>query len=212
MRTRPALATVGLAATALVGVAVFTPVGAASAATAKSVLLGKSNSASTTTTVENTKGTALSLKAPSGKAPLAVSNSTTVKNLSADKLDGISSGSFARTKGITGTIPADPDRENGNHQALCPAGTIVTGGGAVSTSGIAFSARAINGDGTTLLNGWEAYPVDQSEENFIVLAECYSPTGASIPGSLEANQAAHKLTATDKKVLAFRTRLKQGAR
>lgn len=211
MRPRVALAALGLATTALVGVAVFTPAGSATAATAKSVLLGKSNKGTATTTVQNTKGTALSLKAPSNKAPLAVSNDTTVKNLSADKLDGLSSGSFARSTGKVGTIAAVPDNENGNYQAMCPSGTVVTGGGGVSTSGLAISAKAVSPAGV-LMNGWEAYPVDINEEGFIVFAECYSPSGKSIPGSVESDAAANKLTAADHGLLDFRDRYKKAAK
>jgi hypothetical protein len=199
MRTRVALAAVGLATTALVGVAVLTPIGAASAATAKSVMLGKSNKATTTTTVQNTQGSALSLKAPSNKAPLAVSNSVTVKNLSADKLDGHSSGSFARSTGKTGTIAVL------DGVALCPAGTVVTGGGGVpqaSTDGISYSARAIT-DGGKTLNGWDAFATNDG--SIIVIAECYSPSGKAIPGSIEAGAAANQLTAVQKKVIATRT-------
>jgi hypothetical protein len=207
MRTRVALAALGIATTALVGVAVLTPVGAASAASVKSVLLGKTNKTSTTTTVQNSKGTALSLKAPKDKAPLAVSNSVTVKNLSADRLDGLSSGSFARSTGRTGTIAVAPRNLAGMYQAICPSGTVVTGGGGISKSGLTFSARAIDPVTSTTLNGWEAYPLDSSEEDFIVIAECYSPSGKPVPGSLEADAAAGKLTAADRTLLTKRSQL-----
>ena len=59
-----------LAAGALVAV-VLTP-GSAVAATAKSVLLGRSNKATTTTVIAKSKGTPLALTAKNGSAPLKV--------------------------------------------------------------------------------------------------------------------------------------------
>ena len=64
--------------------------GSAVAATGGKFILGRSNGASTTTTLTNSKGTALSLKAPANRAPLAVSNGVRVTNLNADKVDGVS--------------------------------------------------------------------------------------------------------------------------
>src|SRR4051794_27429711 len=96
-----------LAAGALVAV-VLTP-GSAVAATAKSVLLGRSNTATTTTSLSNTNGTPLALSAGKGQAPLKVNSSRTVTNLSADRLDGLSSGSFLRSTGKA----ADADKLDG---------------------------------------------------------------------------------------------------
>ena len=59
--------------------------GTAVAATGGKFILGRSNSASTTTTLTNTKGTALSLRAPAGRAPLAVNTSTKVSRLNAER-------------------------------------------------------------------------------------------------------------------------------
>lgn len=67
---------------------------AAYAANGGPLLLGKSNKATKTTKLKNSKGTALSLKSKTGTAPFAVSNSTTVAKLSADLLDGQDSSSY----------------------------------------------------------------------------------------------------------------------
>jgi hypothetical protein len=61
---------------------------AAYAANGQPLLLGHSNKATKTTKLKNSKGVALSLKSKAGTAPLSVSSSTTVGNLSADLLDG----------------------------------------------------------------------------------------------------------------------------
>jgi hypothetical protein len=69
------------------------------------LLLGHKNSATKTTTLKNSKGTALSLKSKTGTAPLKVSNSTTVAKLSADLLDGQDSTAL-RTKSYTYSLTA----------------------------------------------------------------------------------------------------------
>lgn len=60
--------------------------------------LGQSNSASKTTTLQNTgSGAALSLKTKPGKAPFKVSNKAKVKKLNADAVDGLQ-GAALQTK------------------------------------------------------------------------------------------------------------------
>lgn len=71
---------------------------AASAATGGPVLLGKSNSATNPTVVQNTgPGAALDLKAKAGQPALKVNSNRLVPRLNADLLDGQSAGAFART-------------------------------------------------------------------------------------------------------------------
>jgi hypothetical protein len=67
------------------------------------LLLGKSNKATKTTKIKNSKGTALSLKSKTGKPPLAVSNATKVTNLNADLVDGLD-GPGLQTKSYVYTL------------------------------------------------------------------------------------------------------------
>jgi hypothetical protein len=85
MRSR--LVPVLLSAALLVGGANL----AAYAANGSPLLLGHKNTATHTTTLKNSKGTALSLKAKSTSAPFKVSNSTKVTKLNADLVDGLDS-------------------------------------------------------------------------------------------------------------------------
>jgi hypothetical protein len=86
--SRSRLVPVLLSAALLVGAANL----GAYAATGGPLLLGKSNTASKTTTLKTTgSGAALSLKSKSGKAPLKVSNDTKIKKLNADLVDGLDS-------------------------------------------------------------------------------------------------------------------------
>ena len=84
-----------IAAAGLLTLGILAVPSAASAANGGTWVLGKSLSETTPTTVTNSHGTPLSLKAKSGSAPLAVNSATKVTNLNADKLDGVSSESFA---------------------------------------------------------------------------------------------------------------------
>jgi hypothetical protein len=86
--------------------------GTAFAATGGTFTLGKSNSANQVSTLTSTTGTALSLRSPSGEAPLAVNRSVVVKNLNADLLDGYDSTRLARlgtTNTAARTTLANPD-------------------------------------------------------------------------------------------------------
>ncbi len=79
----------------LLGVLVAGGTGTAYAANGGTFRLGKSNSATTTTKLTNTKGTALKIISKAGTPPISVgSNSTKVPYLNADKLDGKDSTQF----------------------------------------------------------------------------------------------------------------------
>jgi hypothetical protein len=73
--------------------------GTAVATNGGALLIGKSNSATATTGVTNSKGTPLSLVAKKGTPPLAVNNTVKVKNLDSDLLDGKDSTSFLSRSG-----------------------------------------------------------------------------------------------------------------
>jgi len=79
-----------------VGTLVVSGVGVADAATGGTFILGRSNLATTVTTLTNTGGTALSLKSKSGYPPLAVNSKKLVPNLNANYLNGLTSTSLQR--------------------------------------------------------------------------------------------------------------------
>jgi hypothetical protein len=91
--------------------------GVAAAANGGSLVLGHANTATHPTTLTNSHGTPLALKAKVGHPPLTVNSKALVKHLNADELDGSSasvlatSGSGASThfgssfRGIVGTTP-----------------------------------------------------------------------------------------------------------
>lgn len=122
--------------------------GSAVAATGGKLILGHTNASARTTVISDTKGTPLSLKAPSSKPALAVSNSKLISKLNADMLDGKSSSSFALTTGGTGEyvnvyapIAIDLNQDGTDDAtavfATCPAGSVPTGGGVYNPTGAA---------------------------------------------------------------------------
>jgi hypothetical protein len=164
--------------------------GTAVAATGGKFILGHANSAAATSTLTNTKGTALSLKAPGTKAPLAVSNATKVTNLNADRVDGLSSESLARTAGRTGSIRAsgvaldlDDDGQDDTFvaEADCPAGTKITGGGYsdFTSTGAVLQADTLDApdQGYVVAVGVDETAGD-SPDDVTATAICYNPTGA----------------------------------
>lgn len=86
--------------------------GTAVAATGGTFILGKPNTAGSVSTLTNSAGPALSLRSPSGSAPLQVNRTVKVDRLNGDLLDGIDSTAFARLgKTNTGarTTLSNPD-------------------------------------------------------------------------------------------------------
>ena len=176
--------------------------GTAYAANGGSFLLGRSNTATTATTLTNTAGTPLSLKAPTGYPPLAVSSSKTVPSLSADLLDGLTSASFLRstgkaadaekvdgingasialTTGRTGVVyGSDTDVDHMAITARCPAGSLATGGGGAAEfegDALAYSGPDFNEtDGSLIPNSWLA--MDDTGSGATAWVVCYNPRGA----------------------------------
>lgn len=84
-------------ATVVAYVALFVAMsGTAVAATGGSFVLGRSNTASKTSTLTSTAGAPLSLHAPPGRSPLRVDSARQVALLNADLLDGLHGRAFAR--------------------------------------------------------------------------------------------------------------------
>jgi hypothetical protein len=78
----------------------FAMSGTAVAATGGTFILGRSNSATTTTSLTNSAGVALKLTSKSGYAPFSVgTNKLLVPYLNSDLLDGLTSASFLRSTG-----------------------------------------------------------------------------------------------------------------
>jgi hypothetical protein len=179
--------------------------GTAYAATGGTFVLGRANTATTTTTLTDSAGTPLALNAKAGSAPLTVNSAKTVTNLSADRLDGLSSTSFLRstgkaadaekvdgvngaslalTTGRSGVVQGSATDADGDvSTARCPAGTIATGGGGGAfdtAASLAYSGPDFDPDTGALIPGsWYA---EASTGGAVAYVICYNPRGA-VPGA-----------------------------
>ena len=161
--------------------------GTAYAATGGKFILGKSNSAGATSTLTNTRGSALALNSAAGTPSLKVNRTTKVPNLNSDLLDGLDQRAFALATSQTNTITAVGQamdvNEDGTNDFIaavvsCPAGTRLTGGG----------GDDLTSDGTLFINS----PLDRSTWMIAstgdvtvddptaiqVYAQCFNPRGA----------------------------------
>jgi hypothetical protein len=177
-----------ITAVALLGLAVVAVPTAASASNGGAWLLGRSNYESATTTVSNSAGTPLALNARAGYAPFKVNSSLTVKNLSADKFDGLDNTSYAKTYGKTGTIVHDSSTDGWG--AACPAGSVfVSGGGATEyvSDNMLYSGPDWNPDTKAVIpNSWLVINWDASMGSLSYgksYVTCYNPSGAAVAGA-----------------------------
>jgi hypothetical protein len=108
-------------------------VGIAAAANGGSLMLGRANHATSTTTLADSHGTALSLVAGKGMPPLKVNSKALVKNLNAERVDGLSASSL----GVTASV----GESNGAIAAGAP--TTVTDLPAPTGSGATFTYRPV---------------------------------------------------------------------
>ena len=180
--------------------------GGAVAATGGKLILGRSNSAGTTTTLSAGRGPALSLKS-TGSPALKVNNNRKVANLNADQLDGLSAGSFARSNAKTGAFDftgtlMDLDEDGLDDTILafaqCPAGSQMTGGGAAdfSSSGVTFFNAPYADE------GWVAgvfidEAVTESADSVTASVVCYDAAGGTLAGSYRKTPAASAAVPAD---------------
>jgi hypothetical protein len=101
----------------------FAVSGTAVAATGGSFILGKPNTATTVTSLSNTKGTALGLSSTSTTPPMTVSNSVQVPKLNASELGGHPASAFL---GVNGTAA------NSSELGGQPASDYMTGTGQIA--------------------------------------------------------------------------------
>jgi hypothetical protein len=151
--------------------------GTAYAANGAALLLGRSNAATATTALNNSRGTPLALSAPAGTPPLRVNTAAKVANLNADHLDGLDATAFASTGGRTGIVfGAADDRDGFVNTARCPSGTIATGGGGYATGTrdyLYYSGPDFGANGALIPNSW--FAVANGETYAWVV--CYNPRG-----------------------------------
>jgi hypothetical protein len=101
--------------------------GGAAAADGAPFLLGRANHESAGATLSDSKGTPLSLLAPSGKAPLAVNRRTLIKKLNAQYLSGFAAGKLMVVGGEMYTPPATNTPINTTGKLIVTTGPLPAG-------------------------------------------------------------------------------------
>jgi hypothetical protein len=193
---------------------------AAYAANGGSLLIGRSNTGTAVTTLTNTAGTPLSLRARSSAyPPFAVNSSKLVTNLNADWLDGINGSNLVQRTGpysaTTGNIygtsdwapldptadPPGPPDETSNMIiaiATCPTGTKLTGGGVDNWTATGFTlVDSPDANSWYVFVGVEDVATHQADDvpaNVTAYAVCYNPRGLVTGGQPNARAAKSALT------------------
>lgn len=113
----------GVVAGIVLGAVVASGLGIAGAATGQNFLLGRSNTAASVSSLRSGSGTPLSLRAPTGHAPLAVNSSTEVKQLNAAMVGGLSARQLQRR--VTGHCPAGVSAISGGRLVCTAAAEVI---------------------------------------------------------------------------------------
>jgi hypothetical protein len=177
--------------------------GGAVAATGGKFILGQSNTAGGTSTLTAKHGSALSLRS-TGAPALKVNTSRLVPNLNADRLDGLSSTSFARVTAKTGAfdfsgVLVDVDQNGLDDaivaQASCPAGSQLTGGGSAdyTTTGVVIESAPYPNE-TYVVVALIDEATAEDPTNLIASAICWNPKGG-LSGSYRKSTAPTDLSA-----------------
>ena len=172
-------------------VALVLGTGTAYAANGGRFILGGNNYETREASLNNSTGTALTLRSKSGTPSLKVNRTTKGPSLNADLLDGVSSSSLVFTTTQLGTITAPgfvADNETPSDTtddfivavAECPSGTQVMGGGAddITDDGVLLSSFP---DTSVDPQAWvaisSATPTQDNADAFTAFARCWDPSG-----------------------------------
>jgi hypothetical protein len=184
-------------------VALVLGTGTAYAANGGTLRLGKSNSATATTTLTNAHGTALQLNSKAGQPSLRVNRNTKVPNLNSDLLDGLSSGSFARVTTLgsvsgRGSVDdngtADPADDAVVAVAVCPAGSQVVGGGGgdFTDDGVMFYSAPDAGNAWLVVSDTAGLTAANAAK-VEAYARCWNPR-ANVRSTMRMTPAKHSLS------------------
>jgi len=181
--------------------------GTAVAATGGTFILGHWNTEGRASTISNSHGTALSLRSKPGAPSLKVSSRTTVPNLSADRLDGLSSDGFARSNAgmarvLAAGVAVDWTGSNGSPDAIvaeatCPAGTLLTGGG--YEDGSQTGRVVVNEQSVSTPESWRVLVfidpsnADDQKASVFAMAKCLSLAGPVKPNNVVTKTPASAL-------------------
>jgi hypothetical protein len=205
--------TTAFAAGAVVALVLGT--GTAYAANGGRFILGGNNYETREASLNNSNGTALTLRSKSGTPSLKVNRTTKVPNLNADMVDGLSSGEIARNVTVGTATGAGFIYDSGTPDttddavvafAVCPANSQVMGGGVddLTDDGVAVINSPDGSD--AWLGVSDATPTQENADNFTAYARCWNPL-ANV-GDTNARQAPRTLSPSARKLVAQSARSK----
>jgi hypothetical protein len=199
--------TTAFAAGAVVALVLGT--GTAYAANGGHFVLGGNNYESHEASLNNSNGTALTLRSKSGTPSLKVNRTTKVPNLNSDMVDGLSSSQIARnvtagTATATGEVYDNDTTDTSDDfiaaLAVCPANSQVMGGGAddMTDDGVLLASSPDLDDAWFAVSS--ATPTQDNADNFFAYARCWNPL-ANV-GNTNARQAPRGLSPSAKRSLS----------
>jgi hypothetical protein len=191
-------------------VALVIGTGTAYAANGGIFRLGRSNSATATTTLSNTRGSALQLNSKAGQPSLRVNRNTKVPSLNSDLLDGVDSGSFARVTTVgsifgTGFVDdggtADPADDAVIALAVCPVGSQVVGGGGgdFTDDGTLFYSAPDGGDAWLVVSSTAGLDATNAAD-VEAYARCWNPR-ADVGSNMRMTQAQHAVSSIGRRAI-----------
>jgi hypothetical protein len=194
-------------------VALVLGTGTAYAANGGNFKLGGNNYESRGASLNNSAGTALTLRSKAGTPSLKVNQTTKVPNLNADMVDGLSSGEIARNVGVGTATATGEVYDNGTTDtsddfiaalAVCPGTSQVMGGGAddMTDDGVLLASSPDLDDAWFAVSS--ATPTQDNAANFTAYARCWNPI-ANVTDT-NARQGARALSPSAKRLLSGMTR------
>ena len=181
-------------------------------------VLGRSNTESSTASLNNSNGTALILRSKAGQPSLKVNRTAKVPNLNSDRVDNLDSTQIARKVTVgtatgAGFISDNDTPTNASDDfivavAECPANSQVMGGGAddFTDDGVVVSSRPDTAPG--LPDAWiaesSATPTQDNADAFAAHARCWNPL-ANVSDTA-ARQGARALPRSAERSLSGKTR------
>jgi hypothetical protein len=185
--------------------------GTAYAANGGNLKIGWSNNATQTTTLTNTKGSALYLRSKAGQAPLRVNQTTKIPALNSDLLDGRDSTGFAYSNTRIGTITrtgqaydldGDDVPDLVTAIAKCPTGSQLLGGGGLDATGDGLLYwNAPSEDNQWVVASTTEVLTEENAANVEASARCWNPR-ANVADSYAVTPAPRTLSPAMRKSLS----------
>ena len=174
-------------------------------------MLGGNNYESREASLNNSYGTALTLRSKAGTPSLKVNRTTKVPNLNADLVDGVNSSEIARvvtvgTRTGAGFIDDNETTETDDDAivaiAECPGVSQVMGGGVddLTTDGVAVINSPLDNGSWIAVS--DATVTQDNADNFTAYAQCWNPLADVADAAANRQAAPQALSPSARKLIA----------